>query len=83
MVFANSEKKTFRLRTIQYLKNYNWPGNVRELENMVYRLLTDCVSEAVGPEQLDPGFFSRPLSTQESNYQQLKKKQEREERDLV
>ena len=73
-------KKTFLMRTVRQLHGYSWPGNVRELENMIYRLLTDCPSNVVGPEQLDAKFFNEKPNDQLGSYESLKEKHFVEER---
>jgi DNA-binding NtrC family response regulator len=76
-------RRTLRLQTIRYLERYSWPGNVRELENVVFQLLTDSNEESVGPENLDGRFFFAAESAPKSNYPELKRQQEKEERDLI
>lgn len=58
----NGETKSFLVRTLPYLENYDWPGNVRELENVVYSLLDLTPEPKIAPHHLDPKFFGPAAS---------------------
>jgi DNA-binding NtrC family response regulator len=51
-------RKTFMARTVRYMESYGWPGNVRELEHMIEQLVALTDGEKIGPEHLDPVFFT-------------------------
>jgi DNA-binding NtrC family response regulator len=56
---STGKQKSFSARAIRSLEQYPWPGNVRELENIVYELLDLTATSKIGPDDLDPRFFSQ------------------------
>jgi DNA-binding NtrC family response regulator len=53
-------KKTFQVRTIKKLENYDWPGNNRELLQAAERILYHSPGNTVTPEDLSSEFFGKP-----------------------
>lgn len=73
----------FKIRTLRYLENDPWPGNVRELENMLFRLMTDCPGDEVGPELLDARFFTPRIASSQTSYKEVRARHDHEERELI
>jgi two-component system response regulator AtoC len=65
-----SERKQFRISTIAEMERHKWPNNVRALKNAVSRMLTNCNSDIVNPNDFHEYLKSDLLS---DNQQPLEK----------
>jgi len=70
--------KSFLVKTVKLMEQYEWPGNVRELENMISKLCTDTDGPIIGPAHLPPSLKKEGQQSESSSFSEFESRQERE-----